>query len=121
MPDDREEECAYTFPVVLGIENVLNLSLFKSYDSEVLACCRWYLYVRPCVTNRSFHACPETQGYTSSWEFLITLDLDWNVIRGRRSYQRTYWVCNDRSFCFQELISVVVRLTSLPALQPSRL
>ena len=102
MPDYREpaqlvsEECAYTFAVALGIENVLNLSSLKSYASEVLARHRWYLYVRPCCSNRSFHAYHATQGCASSWEFLITLDLEWDVIRGRRSYQRTFWVCNDR-------------------------
>ena len=69
-----------------------------SYASEVLARCRWSLYVRPSGTGCSFHACYLTQGYTPSWEFLITLDLEWDVIRGRRSYERVFWVCNDRPF-----------------------
>jgi len=130
MPDYRDpaqlvkDECVYTFTAVFVIENMLNLSFLKSYASEILACRRWYLYVRPCGTNPSFHAYHATQSYTSSWEFLISLDLEWDVIRGRRSYQRTFWVCNDGPFfplLHSEPISVVDRFTSLPDLQPSRL
>jgi hypothetical protein len=30
--------------------------------------------------------------FTSSWEFLTTLDYEWDVIRGRRPYRRMIWV-----------------------------
>jgi len=30
---------------------------------------------------------------TPSWEFMITLDYEWSVIRGRRPYRWTIWVC----------------------------
>ncbi|KAI0274130.1 hypothetical protein BGY98DRAFT_95719 [Russula aff. rugulosa BPL654] len=34
------------------------------------------------------------------WEFLITLDYEWSVIRGHRPYRWTIWVCNHfPSFC----------------------
>ena len=28
-----------------------------------------------------------------SWEFITTLDYEWSVIRGRRPYRWTIWVC----------------------------
>jgi hypothetical protein len=31
---------------------------------------------------------------TPSWEFIVTLDYEWSVIRGRRPYGWTIWVCN---------------------------
>jgi hypothetical protein len=30
--------------------------------------------------------------FTGSWEFVINLDYEWSVIRGRRQYLRTIWV-----------------------------
>ena len=33
---------------------------------------------------------------TSSWEYVTTLEFEWDVIRGRRSYRWTIWVCSDR-------------------------
>jgi hypothetical protein len=30
---------------------------------------------------------------TPSWEFFTTLDYEWSVIRGRRPYWWTIWVC----------------------------
>jgi hypothetical protein len=37
---------------------------------------------------------------TGSWEFLNTLDYEWNVIRGRRPYRWTIWVLTILpSFC----------------------
>src|SRR5258708_27145447 len=35
-----------------------------------------------------------TQFLIPSWEFVITLDYEWNVIRGRRPYRWTIWVRN---------------------------
>jgi len=29
-----------------------------------------------------------------SWEFVTTLDYEWNVIQGRRRYRHTIWVSN---------------------------
>jgi len=42
--------------------------------------------------------CHITQFLTPSWEFMITLDYEWNVIRGRRPYRWTIWVCNHSPF-----------------------
>ena len=33
-----------------------------------------------------------------SWEFFTTLDYEWSVIRGRREYRWTIWVCIDARF-----------------------
>lgn len=33
-----------------------------------------------------------------SWEFFINLDYEWSVIRGRRPYRWTIWVCNDMRY-----------------------
>ena len=33
-----------------------------------------------------------TQLLNPSWEFLITLDYEWSVIRGHRPYRWTIWV-----------------------------
>ena len=35
---------------------------------------------------------------TTSWEFFTTLDYEWNVVRGRRPYRWTIWVCIDEFF-----------------------
>jgi hypothetical protein len=29
-----------------------------------------------------------------SWEFITTLDYEWDVIRGHRPYRWTIWVCD---------------------------
>lgn len=34
----------------------------------------------------------------SSWEYITTLDYEWDFIRGRRPYRWTIWVCNDALF-----------------------
>src|SRR5258708_32743469 len=34
------------------------------------------------------------QFLTPSWEFVTTLDYEWNVIRGHRPYRWTIWVCS---------------------------
>ena len=33
-----------------------------------------------------------------SWEFIVTLDYEWSVIRRRRPYRWTIWVCNHSLF-----------------------
>jgi hypothetical protein len=33
-----------------------------------------------------------------SWEFFTTLDYEWSVIRGRRPYRWTIWVCDRERF-----------------------
>jgi hypothetical protein len=35
---------------------------------------------------------------TSSWEYVTTLDFELDIIRGRRPYQWTIWVCSERRF-----------------------
>ncbi len=35
-----------------------------------------------------------------SWEYIVTLDYEWRVIRGHLPYRRTIWVRDDRRFAF---------------------
>ena len=65
--------------------------------------------------------CHITLFFTLSWEIVTTLDYEWNVIRGRRPYRWTIWVCNHSPFfvCSATLqcetdCSVVVALLSYP-------
>lgn len=41
-----------------------------------------------------------TERPSSSWEFVITLGFEWDVIRGRRRCRWTFWVCNDETIIF---------------------
>ena len=50
-----------------------------------------YMWVcRTALTLRSYHT--PTQFFTSSWEFLTTLEYELGVIRGLRPYRWTIWV-----------------------------
>ena len=37
---------------------------------------------------------------TYSWEFVTTLEYEWEVIQGRLPYQRTIWVRNNMLFAW---------------------
>ncbi len=41
----------------------------------------------------------------SSWEFFTTLDFEWDVIRGRRPYRWTIWVCHLSGFVIPRTIT----------------
>ncbi len=65
------------------------------------------------------------QFLTPSWEFVITLEYEWNVIRGRRPYRWPILVCNHSSFSVcsatfsAKLIAcVIVALLSYPCGHP---
>jgi hypothetical protein len=69
--------------------------------------------------------CHMTLFFTLSWEIVTTLDYEWNVIRGRRPYRWTIWVCNHSPFsaCSVTLLCetdccVVVALLSYPCGHP---
>ena len=62
-----------------------------------------YLYVLMAPV-KSFHERRLTQGYTPSWEYFITLDLEWDVIRGRRPHGWSFWVRNDKPAFIQMLL-----------------
>ncbi len=58
-----------------------------------------YLWmVSSCGLSSHWHSaaptCHITLFFTLSWEIVTTLDYEWNVIRGRRPYRWTIWVCN---------------------------
>ena len=39
----------------------------------------------------------QSSPFDVSWEYLTALDYEWDVIRGKRPYRWTIWVC---SLCF---------------------
>lgn len=47
-----------------------------------------------CLSNRSYNPIFPI----CSWEFFVNLDYEWSVIRGRRPYRWTIWVCNDMRY-----------------------
>ena len=54
--------------------------------------------VAPVTSSHERHL---TQGYTPSWEYFITLDLEWDVIRGHRPHGWSFWVRNPPFYeCF---------------------
>jgi hypothetical protein len=44
-----------------------------------------------------------TRRFTYSWEYITNLDYEWSIIRGRRTYNWTIWVCSDT--CFLGLVA----------------
>jgi hypothetical protein len=67
--------------------------------------------------------CVASQLLIYSWEYFITLDLEWNVIRGRRPHRWTIWVCTSHSpffflFCDKSVANNLIcssgRSTPLP-------
>ena len=67
----------------------------SSYAPGVLAPCGWFLYVG--LPPIGYFAVPMCC-IIYSWEYLITLDLEWNVIRGRRPHRWTIWVRSPSPF-----------------------
>ncbi|KAN0118718.1 hypothetical protein V8E52_004829 [Russula decolorans] len=60
---------------------------------EVLEFCGWYLYVGLALIGTLPFRCDNSILIgTPSWEYMITLDYEWNVIRGRRPYRWTIWI-----------------------------
>jgi hypothetical protein len=77
-----------------GLWSLDRLMTSCSCSPELLAHSKWDLYVRVffCV-DRSLSCTPIP---TSSWEYITSLDFELDIIRGRRSYRWTIWVCSDR-------------------------
>jgi hypothetical protein len=72
----------------------------SSCTPGLLASCGWLLYVGLLsIENFSFR-CVVSHFLIYSWEFLTTLDLEWNVIRGRRPHRWTIWVSSHSPFFF---------------------
>ena len=56
---------------------------------------RFLCMASSCGPSSHWHsAAPMSQFLIPSWEFVITLDYEWNIIRGRRPYRWTIWVRN---------------------------
>jgi hypothetical protein len=96
MANVEEDYCTYPSPSGLGtIAAQWILGFFHSDIRKALAHRKWPLHVRlqwpmsPGITsfNRSFN-------FIRSWEFVTTLDYEWDVFRGRRRYLKTIWVRN---------------------------
>ncbi len=68
----------------------------NSGSPELLAHSKWDLYVRVLYCVGLPLSCTSIRTY--SWEYVTTLHFELDIIRGRRSYRWTIWVCSDRSF-----------------------
>ena len=94
----------FKFPRIAVRVFSLSLELRRSPDlpssntQGALAFCGWFLYVGLHHWHFAVTMCHIAHFRTSSWEFLITLDYEWNIIRGRRRYRWTIWVCIDSFF-----------------------
>lgn len=75
----------------------MKLSL-NSGAQKFLAHHKWSLHVSPFRQADIPLSCSSSP--TLSWEFVTTLDYEWDVIRGRRPYRWTIWVSSPgRFFC----------------------
>ena len=70
-----------------------SLSLNRG-SQEPLAHHKWYLHVR--MFPRVNLLISLSSNLISSWEFVSTLNYELDIIRGRRSYRWTIWVCNGK-------------------------
>ena len=96
----EREYSAYAFLPSIGgncaIQPNLLVCPFNSGARESLARCGWYIHVSlPVLPCWPLLDC--TQPWIrnpTSWEFLSTLDFEWDFIRRKRPYRRTIWVCS---------------------------
>ena len=99
----EKEYSAYAFLPNIGgnraIQPDLPVCNFNSGALEALARRGWYLHVSLPVLRLLPHwllfDC--TQPWIrnpTSWEYLSTLDFEWDFIRGKRPYCWTIWVCS---------------------------
>ena len=56
------------------------------------------LYMWVCPISTRFAQALFSLPFTSSWEFVTTLDYEWSVFRGRRQFLWTIWVCSRETF-----------------------
>src|SRR6266481_4058674 len=79
--------------ILVGLTNLL----LKSGAQVLLAHHKWPLHVSVirCVTT-PFPLSTLTPTSTGRWEYLTTLDFEFDVIRRRRPYRWTIWVGSDR-------------------------
>jgi hypothetical protein len=95
----QRDSGAYSFApgAGLGTWDRLMKRFLNSGSPELLAHNKWDLYVRVLCCGVDLPlSC--TSICTSSWEFVTALDFELDIIRGRRSYRWTIWVCSDRRF-----------------------
>jgi hypothetical protein len=88
------DPCVYTTTASFqNIEDPLSAST-DSDGHETLAHRIWYLHVSLLVPVTITYSCHFPN---RSWEFVTTLDFEWNVIRRHQRYRWTIWVCPDRA------------------------
>ena len=83
--------------------------LLNSGSPELLAHNKWDLYVRVLCCVGLPLSCTSIR--TFSWEYITTLDFELDIIRGRRSYRWTIWVCSDMRFFACRYLSLKFELT----------
>jgi hypothetical protein len=104
---------AYAFALGAGLQTLYSgptdETFLNSGSPELLAHNKWDLYVRVlCCVNLPLSC---TSIHTSSWEYVTTLDFELDIIRGRRSYRGTIWVCSDRRFFACRYLNLRIELT----------
>ena len=82
-------------------------TFLNSGSPELLAHNDRDLYVRVLYCVNLLLSCTSIR--TSSWEYVTTLDFELDIIRGRRSYRWTIWVCSDRRFFACHYLSFEIR------------
>jgi hypothetical protein len=83
-------------------------TFLNSGSRELLVLNRWDLYVRMLYCGINFPlSCTSIR--TSSWEYVTALDFELDMIRGRRSYRWTIWVCSDKHFFACRYLSFEIR------------
>ena len=73
-----------------------DLSTARSFPSDTqgpLARRKWLVYVG-LPRFSGLRASSHLKHCFFSWEFFTTLDYEWSIIRGRRTYRWTIWVCS---------------------------
>ena len=126
-----------------GLASAPRLSIdfvFGSGGGEVLACRGWHFHVSPCSSSSCHlpsvsHILIPHSLSCSSWEFFVGLQYELSVIRGRRPYMWTIWVCysllfghvpganhpSEKIYSFTRvctLISVILNMLALDSSRP---
>ena len=79
------------------MDSRIQLTFFDSGNDEILACCVWTVLVslpRRLLDSQNIFNNTNNNNpvLIFSWEFVITLDYEWSVIRGHRPFRWTIWV-----------------------------
>ena len=99
-----QDYCAYIFGAILQETTDSEFS-FRSGAHQAVAHPRRPLHVRlsgsaaaPAASYHSMSPVTHNPIFAYSWEFVTTLEFEWDVVRGRLQYRWTFWVRNNILF-----------------------